>query len=254
MGSCFLVFHLRGHVAGLVMWGVPTAAELEPLFVIFRAFESPLGARLPRYFDVRRLEVADASVLAKIFTYVDQYALQLANMFTTIAVVNRGGLGLAIAEGVRHLANLRFEWKVFGEPAGALGDLGVAGAPTFASDLEALIAAAMGSAPLLRDLRAYCTSDLCGADLHGAALSLRTSVRTLQRRLRVEHGTSFKIELTQVRVERAKQLLTSTNRSIHDIAREVGCESARYFATIFRKATGRRPIEWRTETRNDKVG
>jgi AraC-like DNA-binding protein len=248
-GKCWLVFHVRGGVAGLVMWGAPAPTEIEPLFEIFRGFDSPLGAPLPRLFDVRRLESAQQGVLARLTEFVQTHATELQRLFTSIAVVHHGGLGRAITEGVRLLSGMKFGWGVFDAPAPALAWLGCRDAEPLAQRLDELSMMATGDALLLHDVRAYCTAHPKTACLKDAAHALRLSTRTLQRKLS-DLETSFQRVMNDARVLRARQLLTSTNRAIADIAQDIGCEP-RYFAAMFRKHTGRSPAKWRSEARID---
>lgn len=53
--------------------------------------------------------------------------------------------------------------------------------------------------------------------------------------------------LGRVRVDRAKQLLRETDYKVTDIAFLCGFQSSQYFATVFRKQTGRSPAQYRLE-------
>lgn len=247
-GGSWLVFHLRDDVAGLVMWGAPTVIDLQPLFEIFRAFDSPLGRPLPRYFDIRRLTNAEQAVITDLMHFVGQHVVELGRVFTAIACVHQGGVGQAITEGIRLLAQLDFHWAGFGSGAAALEWLGRSDAAAIDAELESLIAFATGGVLVLHDVRAYCAARLATARIGDCARSLNTSTRSLQRRLG-EHGTSFQRVLNEERIQRAKHSLTSSDRSIADVAREVGVD-ARYFATVFRRLVGCSPLAWRAKTRS----
>ncbi|MGN0976908.1 MAG: response regulator [Faecousia sp.] len=60
-----------------------------------------------------------------------------------------------------------------------------------------------------------------------------------------ERGESFTTDLMNIRLEHAKQLLTTTPKKVYDIAAEVGFSDSKYFAVAFRKATGLRPSQYR---------
>ncbi len=49
------------------------------------------------------------------------------------------------------------------------------------------------------------------------------------------------------RLQRAKELLSSTRRPLVDIALDVGFQSQSHFSTVFRKLTGTTPRRWRSE-------
>lgn len=234
---------MRGSVAGLVMWGTPTPADMLPLLDIFKSFDSPLGARLPRYFDARRLVAAEGPVIAQLLEFVQEHHARLEQMFTAIAFVHHGGIGQAITEGIRLLSHLPFEWADFQQTATALEWLKCPRADEVAPEVDALVASVAGDAMLVHDVRAFCLAHAGSARVESAARALRMSTRSLQRKLS-ELGTSFQDLLIDVRVERAKQLLTTTSLAVSDVAREVGC-APRHFSALFRKSTKLSPSDWR---------
>jgi two-component system response regulator YesN len=54
--------------------------------------------------------------------------------------------------------------------------------------------------------------------------------------------------VTEVRMNRSKQLLRTTEHKIQDIAGLVGLDSAAYFTRLFKKETGVTPLEYREST------
>ncbi|MBQ6509378.1 MAG: helix-turn-helix domain-containing protein [Flexilinea sp.] len=58
-------------------------------------------------------------------------------------------------------------------------------------------------------------------------------------------GQSFIAYLTAMRMEKAKELLTTTNMKLSDIALEIGYNEPNYFSHVFRKTTGISPKEYR---------
>ncbi|MBR6088580.1 MAG: helix-turn-helix domain-containing protein [Anaerolineaceae bacterium] len=58
-------------------------------------------------------------------------------------------------------------------------------------------------------------------------------------------GRSFITYLTALRVERAKELLRTTNMKLADIALEIGYSEPNYFSHVFRKTVGITPKEYR---------
>ena len=66
---------------------------------------------------------------------------------------------------------------------------------------------------------------------------------TLHERFVAELGVAPAEYLTQIRVERAKVLLTTATNIT--VARALGYSSAQHFATVFRRATGLTPGAWR---------
>ena len=61
-------------------------------------------------------------------------------------------------------------------------------------------------------------------------------------------GRSFINYLTSLRIDRAKELLTSTNMKLADIALSVGYNEPNYFSHVFRKTVGMTPKEYRNQS------
>ena len=61
---------------------------------------------------------------------------------------------------------------------------------------------------------------------------------------------NFTSYLTQIRIERAKQLLASPTANIKDIGEAVGYGNPNYFAKVFKRYTGTTPTEYRAEHAN----
>lgn len=59
-------------------------------------------------------------------------------------------------------------------------------------------------------------------------------------------GRTFISYLTSLRMEKAKELLTSTNARLSDIALEIGYNEPNYFSHVFRKTVGITPKEYRS--------
>ncbi|HXD11019.1 MAG TPA: AraC family transcriptional regulator, partial [Anaerolineales bacterium] len=62
-----------------------------------------------------------------------------------------------------------------------------------------------------------------------------------------ETGKTFKEYLTQVRLQKAKELLRMTALRSADIAYQVGYNDPHYFSSVFKKHTGLSPIEFRSQ-------
>lgn len=60
-----------------------------------------------------------------------------------------------------------------------------------------------------------------------------------------EVGVNFSDYLAQVRIERAKRLLTNIKYSVAEVAAAVGYPDQRYFSRVFKKLTGVNPLEYR---------
>lgn len=60
-----------------------------------------------------------------------------------------------------------------------------------------------------------------------------------------ETGVYFNTYATNFRMEKAKELLCSTNENVNDIAEKIGFATASYFITLFKKETGLSPLKFR---------
>jgi two-component system response regulator YesN len=63
-----------------------------------------------------------------------------------------------------------------------------------------------------------------------------------------ETGQTFKEYLTEVRIQRAKELLRSTTLKSFEISYQIGYSDPHYFSYVFRKHTGLSPKEYRQQT------
>lgn len=68
----------------------------------------------------------------------------------------------------------------------------------------------------------------------------------LSRRFKQETGVNLRNFIRAARIERAKILLTTTEESVHDIAERLCFCSPSYFSEVFRKTTGRLPLDYRS--------
>ena len=82
--------------------------------------------------------------------------------------------------------------------------------------------------------------------LEKTANAVNISASYLSHLLHSGLGTTFTEYLTKLRVEKAKELLATTDLSISDIAESVGISDANYFARVFRKYVGISPNKIRS--------
>lgn len=81
--------------------------------------------------------------------------------------------------------------------------------------------------------------------LESLADTLQVSPVYLSRMIKYETGVSYIQLVTQIRMERAVQLLIGTDLPIIEIASRVGYDSQHYFSTAFKKIFGVSPLQYR---------
>lgn len=81
--------------------------------------------------------------------------------------------------------------------------------------------------------------------LEAVAEQFHISSRYLRKYFSKEMGVNCNQYLTMIRLEKAKELLWNTTKSITEIAMMTGFNSSQYFSRVFRKNTGVRPHEFR---------
>ncbi|MFD0871899.1 Methylphosphotriester-DNA--protein-cysteine S-methyltransferase [Chlamydia abortus] len=62
-----------------------------------------------------------------------------------------------------------------------------------------------------------------------------------------QKGISINKYITLFRMEKARELLLTTNRKIADIARDVGYHNLPYFGSLFKNYYGKTPSRFRKE-------
>lgn len=82
-------------------------------------------------------------------------------------------------------------------------------------------------------------------NLQTFAVSLGLHPNYLGQQIKQAHGRTFSQLLSQYRIERARTLLRSTNKTITEIAFECGFRDSNYFSTVFRAAEGMAPRAYR---------
>jgi AraC-like DNA-binding protein len=106
-----------------------------------------------------------------------------------------------------------------------------------------------------RRVRQVVAARLAGGplDVHLVAESVRTSPRTLQRRLRGA-GLTYARVVQQVRLEIARKMLLDPEQKIRDVARTLGYSDPAHFTRAFHRWTGLTPRRFRRQRREEAVG
>ncbi len=74
---------------------------------------------------------------------------------------------------------------------------------------------------------------------------LQMSRSHVHRMLKIEMNMSCSGFIKQIRLEKAKELLTTTNNSVSDVAYKVGYSDANYFSRSFSESYGMPPSQYK---------
>ena len=89
-------------------------------------------------------------------------------------------------------------------------------------------------------------------DREAFAADMGTSVSTLYNKLRELTGKSMANFIRDIRIQEACKIAKNEhNTRVSDIAYRVGFRDAKYFATAFKRITGKQPKEYFAELRED---
>lgn len=105
---------------------------------------------------------------------------------------------------------------------------------------------------VLEKARAYIASHYNCDDisLKSAAAAVNLSPTYFSALFKKQAGQSFVDYLTQVRLDKAKELLCCTSMQVCEIAYRVGFKDYRYFSQLFKKHTGLAPREFKGRVNN----
>jgi len=105
----------------------------------------------------------------------------------------------------------------------------------------------LGGRSVIRRAREYLEEFYSDQETSLESLSdhLGLTAAYLSKLFKAETGRNYSEELAALRIEKAKALLVHTNLRTSEIGRRVGYSNPQYFATAFRKATGKSPSDFR---------
>ncbi|MDF2960320.1 MAG: hypothetical protein K0S39_2055 [Paenibacillus sp.] len=74
------------------------------------------------------------------------------------------------------------------------------------------------------------------------------SPQYISKKFRETYQTTIVAYLTNLKIEKAKALLSYTNLSVYEISNQIGYEDENYFSKVFKKQAGISPLQYRKET------
>lgn len=250
VGTAHLVWCHSATLCGSVHWGRPTEDDARTLV---RALELSMHPALAGGFDVlldsSPIEAFDFPAYAVVVEYVMGRLPEWARLIRhQAAVLPSGPLGFTLAGMVPALGGSPFPQRFFASRMEAIGWLARPELGEVLQEVDERVDGARGLSPLVRRLRDALERQLDGASLEGAAHTLGTTSRSLQREL-MRTGTSFSAELMGARVRAACAMLVHSDEKVESIARRVGCSSSSQLSALLRRSTGETPAQFRSRHR-----
>jgi AraC-like DNA-binding protein len=233
----------------LAFWGRPNDRDARFLVEAMAPEVGPRGGAYCSIVDLREVEDLSPVGFQGYLEFASAHADTLGARVIHSAIVHRGGPTAALAAGYSRLLKRPFPSSLHLTLADAIEATGraVDGASA-TSRLEQLVAEAKARHEIEGLVERYVRASLRGATLEGCARGLALSERTLQRLLQ-ERGTSFREELSRVRLDEAMRLLREGDGKLISIAHEVGYPKLQNLSIAFRKRTGMTPGAWRAQLR-----
>jgi AraC-like DNA-binding protein len=243
VGRHYLVWCSDPMLGGVVFWGVPDERDVDELARVF-AIEPTSGYDVVS--DGRRIErVSRAAFDPFARSVVKRLREQRRLLRRNVMIVPHGLIGTVMA-GFFPLFGLSDSgFRVFTDAGEAFGWLGRA---DVLDEVERIVTAELGEAPIVAELHGWLVEHLRDATVDAAARRLARSPRSLQRELGAAK-TTFSRELDRARVRAARQRLADSDDKLATIANDVGCISGATFSTLFRRLTGETPSGYRSRSR-----
>jgi AraC-like DNA-binding protein len=241
-GPSWLIFVTPNRqVSGMVLWEEPDEAAMDqavPLLEHRLAF-----APHPSVIDARGLTHVDPLAFASLHACLSKAGLALSRVVTRSAVLHGEGLVGAVVAGFAASLQIPIEVQMFRDPTDALTWLGLAEERDLYTEIESIVARAREAGSTIGQLGAVLESNP-NLTLLSGAMALGLSPRSLQRKL-FKHKTTFQRELDAARVRAARRLLASSEANLSRVAQAVGLGSAEALCSLFRRAVGQAPADFR---------
>ena len=108
-------------------------------------------------------------------------------------------------------------------------------------------------AEMIDQAKAYIDTHYTDADLslHEVAGQVNLSPSHFSTIFSRETGETFKEYLTQIRMNKAKELLRTTTLKSFEISRQIGYNDPHYFSHVFKKNTNLSPRKFRLQTQKN---
>ena len=103
---------------------------------------------------------------------------------------------------------------------------------------------------IIQQAQAYLESNFSDSDLQMSKVAQKYNLSTGHFSTSFHHevGETFRDYLSRLRINRAKELLRTTNLKVAEVAYQSGFSDSHYFSTVFKKKTGLTPRQFRDQS------
>ncbi|MGZ6143028.1 MAG: helix-turn-helix domain-containing protein [Myxococcales bacterium] len=245
LGETHAVWCASPSLCGSASWGRHTEQHARDLCRLYDVSRHPaLRAGFDVFMDSGAIEAFDWHTFMILGDYVRSRLAEWGKVIRKHAVIVPSGPSGLIMSGLIPMLGMTYPIRFFHSPGEAMGWLDRDDLRNAVEEVDRLLDEARGLSAVVRSLRGHLEKSLLDASVEGAARALGVTPRSLQRELK-RSGTGFSAELARARVRAASALLAHSEEKIEVIARRVGCSSSSHLATLFRKAVGETPAQFR---------
>lgn len=196
-----------------------------------------------------RNRAAVLSGLDRLFAYLRREAIPFPSVRRIAVILYECGQALLISYNLESLlANTSLTSERALLDSGAVGEIEQQLRDYLSAVLDRICMNATNLDDLVFRVKQYIDQNYAGElSLEGLAEYVHLSASYLSKLFKREVGQNISGYIQQVRVERAKVLLRTTAMKTYEIAEAVGIPDPVYFSKLFKKATGQKPKDFRTD-------
>lgn len=254
LGPNLLAWFCADDFSVLRLWGQPTEHDLVCMMAFKQARCQPSLSPHRTLLDLQRLQHVERSHFERLLAHNQALRQgQPPQPGVRVAVVRPAGFVGAAIEGFLALEQAPVQSACFTAMGAALAWLPVSEPAALLAELAALEQRMQLTPRTLEELRRRTLAGEELGSLAQAAQRLGVSVRTLQRQLQTAQ-TTYREERNRLRVERAQELLRTSELKLFAIAQAVGLQKPQHLSALFRRLTGEAPAAFRKRIRPAETG
>lgn len=227
----FAYWQAERRAFGSIMWGRPDESDVVEMCAAHEVGANPLFAGHTSIIDARALESVDLLAFQRLLSYLVKRRDAWSPNVSQQVVLHGGGYAHAVVLGMFRIFRPKHRVLFTDDPIEAYAAIGAADVRV---ELEALRAELLGTPEIVRQVHQVFEEIAPRGDAAEVARRLRTSKRSLQRRLAAA-GTTLSAEHQRHVLRATERLLELTELDLDAIASQVGASSASHLVTLFRR-------------------